>query len=290
MYMEKHLLLTVADDARSIFEAEFIGSFFKHKEEIRVTLFSVVPKSHDEHGDANGGAHDAKVPAAHLHRDKWQDAIHLKRELLLRLGFLDDHITSKVVRSSYGIIQDIILEGKKGLYDAVFLARHAIELLEQTFSTSVSREILNHKIDFPVWVCRHPEIERKNVLLCVDEDEASMRIADHVGFVLQQETEHNVTLFHVDAGEKRSNAQDILDRARQILTGYGISDARIRNLLVQSHRVTKSIREEAEKGAYAVIAIGHERAEPTGLKEWLVGSRCMTVLGMLNRCVLWVSR
>jgi hypothetical protein len=27
-HMEKHLLLTVADDVRSIFEAEFIGSFF----------------------------------------------------------------------------------------------------------------------------------------------------------------------------------------------------------------------------------------------------------------------
>jgi hypothetical protein len=174
MYMEKHLLLTVADDVRSIFEAEFIGSFFQHKEEIRVPLFSVAPKSYDKRGGENGGAHDAKVRAVHLRRDEWQNAIHLKRELLLRLGFLDDHITGKVVRSSYGIIRDIILEGKKGLYDAVFLARRAIELLEQTFSTSVTREILNHKIDFPVWVCRHPEIECKNVLFCVDEDEASM--------------------------------------------------------------------------------------------------------------------
>ena len=43
--------------------------------------------------------------------------------------------------------EDIILEGKKGLYDAVVLARHAVELLDQTFSTSVSREILNHKLE-----------------------------------------------------------------------------------------------------------------------------------------------
>ena len=288
--MEKHLLLTVTDDARSIFEAEFIGSFFKHKEQIRVTLFSVVPKSQDEGNDVSRGAQDSNTPVAHHHRDKWQNAIQLKRELLLHLGFLDDHITSKVVRSSNGIIQDIILEGKKGHYDAVFLARHATELLGQTFSTSVTGEILNHKIDFPVWVCRHPEIGRRNVLLCVDDDEASMRIAEHVGFVLQQEAEHNITLFHVDAGLKRSNAHGILDRARQVLTDHGISDARIRSLLIQSHKVAKSIREEAERGAYAVIAIGHERAEPTGPKDWLVDSRCMTALGMLNQCVLWVSR
>jgi hypothetical protein len=148
---------------------------------------------------------------------------------------------------------------------------------------------LNHKIDFPVWVCRHPEIGRRNVLLCVDEDEASMRIADHVGFVLQQENEHTVTLFHVDTGEG-SNAQDILDRASQKLMDYGISDARISRLVVKSHRVIKSIREEAENGKYAVIAIGHDRAHPRGLQEWLVGSRCMKVLEMVDRCVLWVSQ
>jgi hypothetical protein len=74
-------------------------------------------------------------------------------------------------------------------------------------------------------------------------------------------------LFHVDTREE-SNVQDIVDRARKKLMDYGISDARIRCLVVQSHKVTKSIREEAERGAYAVIAIGHERAHPAGLKEW----------------------
>lgn len=289
MYMEKHLLLTVADDVRAIFEAEFIGSFFKHKEEIKVTLFSVTPRSSVKRGDENAGAHESKVPAAHLPRDKWQSAVDSKRELLLGLGFLGDHLTSKVIRSRYGTIEDIILEGKRGLYDAVFLARHAVELLDQTFSTSVSREILNHKLDFPVWVCRRPEIGRRNVLLCVDEDKASLRVADHVGFMLQEETQHTVTLFHVDTG-KRANVQEMLTRARRILTNYGISEARMRNLVVPSRRVTSAIREEAERGAYAVIAMGHERAQPKGLKEWLVGSRCMKVLGMVNRCVLWVSQ
>jgi len=286
--MEKHLLLTVANDVRSIFEADFIGSFFKNKEGIRVTLFSVAHKPYDERRAQSGVARDTIIPEAGLSADKWQKGIHLQREHLVRLGFLGDHITSRVVRSRYGTIEDIILEAKKGSYDAVILVRHEIELLGGTFSSSVSRGILNHPIDFPVWICRHPEIGRRNVLLCVD-DEASMRVADHVGFILQQETEHNVTLFHVDSGE-RSNVQHILDRARQKLTDYGIPDARIRNLTVQSHRVIKSIREEAESGKYAVIALGHDRAHPTGLQEWLVGSRCMKVLEEVARCVLWVSQ
>ncbi len=287
--MEKHLLLTVADDVKSIFEGDFIGSFFGNKAEIRVTLFAVATKSYDEGVDENIGAPEPKVPGAHVCRDKWQDALHSQREHLVRLGFLDDHITGKVIRSRCGTIEDIILEGKKGLYDAVILARHSVELLDQIFQTSVSREILNHKINFPVWVCRHPEIGRKNVLLCVDEDEASMRIADHVGFILQGETAQNVTLFHVDTGEG-ANGRDILDRARQKLTDNGISETRIKNLIVQSRSVIRSIREEAERGAFAVIAVGHDRAQPKGLKEWLVGSHCMKVLETVNRSVLWASQ
>jgi len=287
--MEKHLLLTVGDDVMSIFEADFIGSFFKNKEGIRVTLFSVTPKSYDKRGAHNGVASHTIVSETGPGADSWRRRINLERERLLRLGFLDDNITSKVIRSRYGTIEDIILEGKKGSYDAVILGRHAVGLLDQTFSTSMSREILNHQVDFPVWICRHPETGRRNVLLCVDEDEASMRVADHVGFILQQETEHNVTLFHVDSGE-RSKVQDILDRARQKLTAYGISDARIKGLAVQSHRVVNSIREEAESGTYAVIALGHDRAHPAGLREWLVGSRCMKILEMADRCVLWVSQ
>ncbi len=288
--MEKHLLLTVANDVRSIFEADFLGSFFKNKEEIKVTLFSVAPKSYDECGARNGVAHDTIIPEAGLGEDKWQEGIHSNRDRLVTLGFLDDHVTSKVIRSRHGAIEDIILEGKKGSYDAVILATHAVEgLFDQTFSTSVSKGILSHAINFPVWICRHPEAGRKNMLLCVDEDEASMRIADHVGFVLQEETEHNITLFHVDTGE-RANARDILDRARQKLMDYGIPETRIRNLMVQSRSVTGSIREEAERGAYAVIAAGHDRAQPKGLKKWLVGSLCMEVLETVNRCVLWASQ
>jgi nucleotide-binding universal stress UspA family protein len=288
--MEKHLLLTVANDVRSIFEADFLGSFFKNKEEIKVTLFSVAPKSYDECGAGNGVAHDTIIPEAALGEDKWQEGVDLNRDHLVRLGFLDDHITSKVIRSRYGAIEDIILEGKKGSYDAVIVATHAIGgLFEQTFSTSVSKGILSHPINFPVWICRHPEAGRTNVLLCVDEDEAGMRIADHVGFILQEETEHNITLFHVDTGE-RAIARDILDRARQILMDHGIPETRIRNLIVQSRSVTRSIREEAERGAYAVIAVGHDRAQPKGLKEWLVGSLCMKVLETVNRCVLWASQ
>ena len=117
----------------------FWALFFKNKEKIKITLFSVAPKSYAEGIDENGGASEPKVPGANVNRDKWQNAIHLKREILVRLGFLDDHITGKVISSRYGTIEDIIVEGKKGPYDAVILARHTVELLDQTIGDNKQR-------------------------------------------------------------------------------------------------------------------------------------------------------
>ena len=61
----------------------------------------------------------------------------------------------------------------------------------------------------PFWTCRKPDLERKNVLLCVDGSEPALRMADHVGFILAQERTQEVTLFVVvKPGEKASEGAE----------------------------------------------------------------------------------
>ena len=96
-----------------------------------------------------------------------------------------------------GIVGDIAKEGKIGHYDAVVLGRRGYLVFECFLQDSVTREILDRKIDFPIWVCRQFEENRKNVLLCVDGSKQSLHIADHVGFVLKDEEEHTVTILHI---------------------------------------------------------------------------------------------
>jgi nucleotide-binding universal stress UspA family protein len=128
------------------------------------------------------------------------------------------------------------------------------------------------------------------VLLCVDESEPSQRIADHVGFMLQEE-DHSITIFHVDDGEGK-NIDSILAQVQQTLKVNGIAEERITTLVVRTPRVASAILEEAEKGAYAVVAVGRGGSQPKGLfKKWLVGgSRSMKLLDTLENAALWVSK
>ncbi len=48
--MEKHLLVTVSDDLRILHGVRFVGSFFRHKADVKVTLFYVAPL-----GELSGG-------------------------------------------------------------------------------------------------------------------------------------------------------------------------------------------------------------------------------------------
>ena len=80
------------------------------------------------------------------------------------------------------------------------------------------------------------------------ETEPSLRIADHVGFILNHEDDHNITLFHVDSGEGK-NVDVILEQAHApALSGGGdlvIVDAALYKAL---HRLEDAGAIEAEWG------------------------------------------
>lgn len=289
--MERHLLITVGDDLSSLNGIRFVGSFFKNKENIKLTLLFVAPTF--ESSDTKSEAHGQKsAPGlACAGRDRGMAAIEESRKLLVVRGFCSDSINSKLIDRRLGTVKDIMLEAKKGLYDAAILGRRGFALFEKTLSTSITREILEQRIDFPIWICKRPEEGRKNVLLCVDETGPSQRIADHVGFILQEEEEHYVTILHVDDGEGK-NIDSILAGVRESLMANNISKERIRSQVIRSPRVASTILEEAEKGAYAVVAVGRGGSQPKGLlKKWLVGgSRSMKLLDSLEKAALWVSK
>jgi nucleotide-binding universal stress UspA family protein len=283
--MEQHLLLTVGDDLTSLCEADFINSFFKNQKDIWVTIFSVHSPELSYPSTCKKGC---STESSSVH-DERLAALDLSRTALLRHGVREDHINAKVVQENHGTVEDIIQEAKSGRYDAVILGRHRYELFEQFYSLSTTREILSQRIAVPFWICGNPEFGRRNVLLCVDGSEAGMRAADHVGSILRDEIEHTVTVFHVDnAGDGKS--VDILKRVEQRLGDKGVSKDRIDNKIVYSSRVTKAIVEEAVRGAYAAVAVGHHTFRPHGFKEWLIGSRCLKLLEAVDKCALWVSQ
>jgi len=277
--MEKHLLVCVRADCTASYAVRFIKNFFHSPCDVRITLFHVAPP-----------------------KSSWSKGALVKGRKLLeetRKWFIDNsfcaesHIDIKSIYSRGNTAREIVQEGHKGMYDAVILGRQAQSVLEEFFDYSVGSKVIWEEIDFPLWFCKCPqEIPGKDVLLCVDEDAPSQRIADHVGFVLGDNPNHDITMLHVhDSKEKgAATVEDIFEITREHLQGNGIAPERIKELVVDGDDVVKAILEQVAKKPYAAVATGRGKHDKTAIEKLFPRSLSVKLLHELEGAALWVSR
>jgi nucleotide-binding universal stress UspA family protein len=283
--MQKHILITIGDDATRLYGARFVSSFFRKRDAMSITLFYVAPQASAPAGPVK----TVRPTVSAQQQEKGQKALDPPRSLLIERGFLPEHIDCKLMPRQFGTVKDIIRESGAGLYDAVVLGRRGYTMFETMLSYSVTRDIMDHDISFPLWICRRPEEGRKNVLLCIDGSEAGLRIADHVGFMLQDEEEHHVTIFQVDTGAEE-NMKASMEDAKRALMDNGVPEERIKTRARSSGKVAEAILQEARDGAYAVVAVGRVGQHKEGVRKWIFGSTSLKLMENLDKAVLWVSK
>jgi hypothetical protein len=163
-------------------------------------------------------------------------------------------------------------------------------LEEAFFDESVSKGLLEKKADFPLWICRRPEQERKDVLLCLDGSDAAFRMADHVGFVLGQERRHSVTLLAVKkpGAALKEATESILSRGREHLMNNSFPGEMIKTRVVEAGNVAKAILREAEQGRFAAVALGRRGRDQGIFKNIFMGSVSTFLFQELEKTALWV--
>lgn len=284
--MQKKILITVSDETSHLYGIRFAGSFFRNKQAVDATLFYVAPRA--DSGNAGQEAPDARMGRRIEKRAR--TALDAAMQKLIGLGFPAQNVNTGFTFNQFGTVKDIIREARKGKYDAVVLGKRGYIFFESVFATSVTKEILAREVDFPIWICKSPEENRRNVLVCVDGSDAALRMVDHVGFMLDQESEHCVTLFHLDTGEVH-DTEAIMEEARSKLVLNGVSKERIESIVVRSAAtgLAKKVLEKAMAGNFAAVGVGRVGIRKGGFKEWLVGSRTMKLLESIEKAGLWIS-
>ncbi|MDR3567545.1 MAG: universal stress protein [Syntrophobacteraceae bacterium] len=284
--MQKKILITVSDETSHLYGVRFAGSFFRNKPAVGATLFYVAPRL--ALGDTGPVGSHLKTDRATQKRVK--TALDAAGQKLLDRGFLAGNVDTSFTANQFGTVKDIIRKARSGKYDAVVLGRRGYMFFESVVSSSVTRQILAKDVDFPIWICKNPREDSRNVLVCVDGSDAALRMVDHVGFILAEESEHTVTLFHVDTGETRDR-EALMEEARVKLIENGVSRDRIDCTVVRSGTtgVAKKVLEKASVGNFAAIGVGRVGIRTGGLTEWLVGSRTMKIVESLENGSLWIS-
>ncbi len=270
--MQKQLLVTISNEPSCFYGVRFVSSFFMNKREVFITLLYVAPTGKNFNATSTASPNEAQTMAS---------------DLLVMSGFPKSHITVKTIEKQFGTVQDIIREGHKGLYDAVVLGRRGYLAFEGLLSSSTSREILDAKIDFPVWICKHGTSAHRHVVVATDGSEASLRIADHVGFMLKDE-EHAITVCHV--GTPSPQAQRMVDAAVEAVVANGVAKERIAAEIIEGKKPVEALTSVLAEKRAAVLAIGRSRSKEGTLKSWFSGSCSSRLLTELETGTLWISK
>jgi nucleotide-binding universal stress UspA family protein len=268
-----------------------VGGFFDQKGEMKLTLFYTAPRAPGVWEKDRD--YEALAQSEQLGKEyeiKGRKALEKAAKELSRLGFRPEKLTTRFQVRKISKLADIIQEGEQGLYDAVVLGRRGLSWLETAFDESVTKGFLEQKVSFPIWICRKPAPNRKNVLVCVDGSEASMRMLDHVGFVLNGEVNHAVTLLMVSktGGSAESNADEVLANAEASLLLKSFSQERIKTKVVADSSVARAILKEVEKGGHAAVAVGRTGVGRGFMQKLFMGSVSETLFKELHGAALWI--
>ncbi|WP_432738459.1 universal stress protein [Maridesulfovibrio sp. FT414] len=278
--MEKHLMVGVCADGASSYAVRFIKDFFHSPCDIRITLFHVAPPK---------GSWCSGNPRA-----KGEKLLEDARKWFIDHSFCSKNkIEIKSIHSRGNTAREIVQEGHKGMYDAVVLGRQTPSMLEEFFDYRVGSKVIWEDINFPLWFCKCPhDIPKKNVLLCVDEDPPSQRIADHVGFMLNDNPNHDITMLHVRNSKEMGavTSEDVFALCREHLTGNGVDESRLSEVVIESDNVAKAILQHAAKRHYAAVAVGRGIHDQTAVEKLFPRSVCVKLLQGLEGTSLWISR
>jgi len=291
--MKKHFLVTISNDAEILYGVRFICSFFESGADHQVTLLHICRRdaggasatlSQMWQGPSEGIKGQLTVQA--------KKAIDRAKDLLRGHTMAIDQVMTKTCAERYGKVKDILTEGSKGAYDAIVLGRRASYTLQWMFERAADETaqsiIRDTGCTTPLWICPEPLPGIKNVLLCLDGSENSYRAADHVGYILADQPQQQITLFHVQNVKDYNDPAEIFVRAEEILKGYGIGSDRLRRESSWGMTVAGAIESEVERGGYAAVAVGlHGERQGQAKSTRISGGITAKLISKVEKASLW---
>ncbi|CAN2044008.1 UspA domain-containing protein [Candidatus Magnetomoraceae bacterium gMMP-1] len=230
---------------------------------------------------------------------------HKKR--MVRMGIDEEHIEIATIPRSLGLAKDTLEFVQKGLYDAVVVGRRGLTRTQQAFIGSVTSKLVEHCKTIPVWVV-DGEIKSNRIMLAVDGSESAFQAVDHLSFMIGENPEIKITLFHVmprltDYCEisfdqkEADNLQEFISQgdkkcinnfyahAKKSFKDYGIKDDQIEIKAVErTMNIGKAIVDEAKNGNYGTVVIGRRGTN----KAFFMGSVSKYVLDKTSDKTIWL--
>lgn len=284
--MYKKLLFTISDDPNMFNGLRFLCRFFQNKDRFKLTLLCMAAPDSNFCRWRNGNSVGKSGARAAELDSNWKLAQDEALRMLQWDGFKPERIEIKSASSMLCRIEDIEDEIGNDSYDAVVIGRRGLNRLKDFTQKSLSHRLFERHPDIPMILCRKPDLNRKNVMLCLDGSESAFNMARFVATKLKGES-HLVTMCNIikDTSYERDKSVAIFKQGEEIMSEEGFDSNMLRHMIYPSDYVPRAILDNANWGKYAVVAVG---STANARKKLLSDSVSSFLFTELTDSVLWV--
>ena len=235
------------------------------------------------------------------------DLLDEYRQEMIANGIGVDRIETHTQPRDLGVAKDIIDTAQQRQYDAIVVGRRGLSGVAKLYAGSVTTDIMEQAQVIPVWLV-DGKVASGDVLLAVDGSEASLRMVDHVSFMLAGNPSTSITLLHVTNNAQnyceidltemdepdfeeivvrgdKACIDDFYPLAMQKFKDAGIEDNRVRyESIAGRRRIGKAIFDFARKGNFSTLVVGRRGID----KSFFMGSVSRHLINKLDDGALWV--
>lgn len=307
--MEKKILLAVDNSVHSRQAIDYAVRMSSVAQNLEYTLFHVQPPISQFLLDEAEIDFKARAKLKRLVKEnarKAQRFLEEHKDHMVRLGVSENAIDTVTEPKIQGLARDIIERAQQKLYDAVVVGRRGLSRAQKMFMGHVTTNLLEHCTVIPVWVV-DGEVTATKIMAAVDGSESSLRAVDHLSFMVGQNPEVKLTLFHViprvadycviDFKDQKEDIEEIIAKGdrrciehfyahvRKKFSEAGIQEDQIEiKTTRRTVNVGKAITQEAKKGEYGTVVIGRRGVS----KAFFLGSVSKYVIDKISNRAFWL--
>jgi nucleotide-binding universal stress UspA family protein len=308
--MDKKVLLAVDNTRPSRMAVRYAVQMSKIIPDIYFVMYNIQPMvsqflKEEARTSASARRQIEKISSKNLHFA--QNLLKDYRRDMESQGIPTDRIETITQPRNLGYAKDIIDAAQEKRYDAIVVGRRGLSGIAKLYAGSVTTDILERSEVIPVWLV-DGTAPAGDLLLAVDGSEASLRMVDHVSFMLSGTTGATVTMLHVtnssrnyceiDLGESAEfELEKIVKRgdkacidqfypfAMQKFEQAGMDTSRIRFETIEGRRhLGKAIFNYTRSRGGQTLVIGRRGLD----KSFFMGSVSRHLINKLSDGALWI--
>lgn len=307
----KCLLLQIDSSEESLRPIRFLGRLYPDVSRMELILSYLQPPLPPVYHQfpMTPSLADRKKELLHSREAETRAILERAKRTLEEVGFSEDKIHEHVQERESSVAHHACHLAERKKVDAVLIQKHVCRELEDLLRDDPTEAMLHHCQVSPVWIA-DGEIDPSRVIVCVQNEDASLRAVDHASFMLS-ESRCRITILHVSKSVSRSiqsgmadyspefrnwlnspagaSLRTVFDNSRRIIQEAHIESRRVQ---LAVHPVFRSVAEtilcHCREQGVGIIVLGHSGEH--GILGLLKGSVTKRVLSDFRNMAVWVTQ